>query len=295
MPLRSFLLLAMICAVWALNVVVSRLVVDTLAVPPLAYAAMRAGVVLLVLLAWLRPIPQGLPKVLAVTFAVSGGSFALLFAGLTVASPSSSAVISLSGAPLTVLFAILILGEKVRWRRALGIALTFAGVLVAIADPAGWSAGGGLLLVFASAVIGALGSVFIKQLPLEPLRLQAWAAFGSTLVLVPLSAGLESGQAGAALAAGWWLVAAVGFSGLVVSLGAHTLYFRLLQQHDANLIAPLTLMTPVFTIAAGAAITGDEVSATLLIGAGIAASGVLVIIVRPSVGLFKPLLVRPRL
>ena len=295
MPFRSFLLLATICLVWALNVVVSRLVVDTLAVPPLAYAVLRSAVVLLALLPWLRPLPAQLLKVMAITFAVSGGSFALLFAGLTMASPSASAVISLSGAPLTVLFAILILGEQVRWRRALGIALTFAGVLVAIADPSGWSAGGGLLLVFASSLVGALGSVFLKQLPLEPLRLQAWAAFGSTLVLVPLSALMEQGQVTAGLEAGWRLGAAVAFSGLVVSLGAHTLYFRLLQQHDANLIAPLTLMTPVFTIAAGALITGDEIGPALVAGAAIAGSGVLVILVRPSRELFKPLLVRPRL
>jgi len=295
MPLRSFLLLAAICVLWALNVVVSRLIVGPLGFPPLAYAVLRSGVVLLALLPWLRPLPKRLPKVLAITFAVSGGSFALLFAGLTMATPSASAVISLSSAPLTVLFAILILGEKVRWRRALGIGLTFAGVLVAVADPAGWAAGGGLVLVFASAVVGALGSVFLKQLLLEPLRLQAWAAFGSTLILLPLSALTEQGQVAAALGAGWRLAAAVGFSGIVVSLGAHTVYFRLLQQYDANLIAPLTLMTPVFTIAAGAAITGDAIGPTLIAGAAIAGSGVLVILVRPSRELFKPLLVRPRL
>ena len=295
MPLRSFLLLAAICLAWALNVVVSRLVVEDMAVPPIAYAAMRSAIVLAVLLPWLRPLPARLPRVLAVTFAVSGGSFALLFAGLRDATPSASAVISLSGAPLTVLFAIVVLGERIGWRRGLGIALTFAGVLVAVADPAGWSSGGGLLLVFASAVVGALGAVFLKTLPMAPLRLQAWASLGSTVVLAPLSAGLERGQAEAAIRAGWPLVAALGFSALVVSLAAHTLYFRLLQRHDANLVAPLTLMTPIFTIAAGAAITGDAVGPALLIGAALAAAGVLVILVRPSRALFKPLLVRPRL
>lgn len=295
MPLRSFLLLAAICLVWALNVVVSRLVVEGMAVPPIAYAAMRSAIVLAVLLPWLRPLPARLPRVLVVTFAVSGGSFALLFAGLRDATPSASAVISLSSAPLTVLFAILVLGERIGWRRGLGIALTFAGVLVAVADPAGWSSGGGLLLVFASAVVGALGAVFLKTLPMEPLRLQAWASLASTAVLAPLSAWAERGQAEAAIRAGWPLAAALGFSALVVSLAAHTLYFRFLQRHDANLVAPLTLMTPIFTIAAGAAITGDVVGPALLIGAALAGAGVLVILVRPSRALFKPLLVRPRL
>jgi O-acetylserine/cysteine efflux transporter len=295
MPLRSFLLFAVICLLWALNMVVSRLVVDGLAVPPLAYAALRSAVGCAALLPWLRPIPRQLPKVLAVTFATSGGAFALLFAGLRYTSPSAASIIGLSGAPLTVLFAILILGERVRWRRALGIALTFTGVLVAVADPAGWDTSEGVLLVFASAVVGALGAVFLKQLAVEPLRLQAWATLGSVAVLLPLSLMLEDGPIAAALAAGWELVAALLFSGLVVSVGAHTLYFRLLQQYDANLIAPLTLMTPIFTIGLGVAITGDAVGPALVLGAVIAGSGVLVILLRPSAKLFKPLLVRPRL
>ena len=295
MPLRSFLLFAAICLVWALNMVVSQLVVDDLAVPPLVYAALRSGVGCLVLLPWLRPIPRSLLKVVAVTFATSGGSFALLFMGLRTTSPSAASIIGLSSAPLTVLLAILILGERVRWRRALGIALTFAGVLVAVANPAGWNAGEGVLLVFAAAIVGALGAVFLKQLEVEPLRLQAWGTLASVAVLLPLSLLLEEAPITASLDAGWELAAALLFSGLVVSVGAHTLYFRMLQRYDANVVAPLTLMTPVFTIALGATISGDAVGAQLLVGGAIAAAGVLVILLRPSRELFKPLLVRPRL
>jgi len=295
MPLRSFLLLVLICLVWALNVVVSRLVVGDLGVPPLFYAAARSLVVLVALLPWLRPLPEHLLKVVLVTFAISGGSFALLFIGLQDASPSASAIINLSSAPLTVLFAIAILGEKIGWRRAVGIAFTFIGVGVAIASPSGWSSSYGLLFVFASSVVGALGSVFLKRLQLSSLRLQAWAALSSLVILLPLSALLESGQGSSVMAGGWEFAAALAYSAVVVSLGAHTLYFGMLQEFDANLIAPLTLMTPIMTIAAGAAITGDSVGPFLVLGAGIAAGGVLVILVRPSRKLFKPLLVRPRL
>ena len=295
MPPVQFLLLALICLVWALNVVVSSVVVDGMGVPPLAYAAMRSIIVMIALLPWLRPIPRRVGRVMAVTFAISGGSFALLFIGLKDASPSASAVVNLSGAPLTVLFAIMILGERVGWRRGVGIGLTFAGVAVAVASPSGWDSGTGLAFVFASAVLGALGAVMLKRIELGAVRLQAWAAAGSTLVLVPLSLMTEQGQGATALAAGWNLVAALGFSALVVSLGGHTLYFGMLQKFDANLIAPLTLMTPIFTIAAGAALTGDRVGFQLLLGAGVAGAGVLVILVRPSAKLFKPMLVRPRL
>jgi O-acetylserine/cysteine efflux transporter len=293
--LRSILLLTLVCLFWALNVVVGRIVVETLHCPPVWYAALRSLVVTLVLVRLILPLPPGWPLVAASAFGISGGSFALLFAGLRDATPSAAAVINLSGAPLTVLFAILILGERVRWRRGIGIALSFAGVGVAVASPSAWHASAGLLLIGASAIVGALASVYIKRIDLAPLRFQAWAGLSSTIGLFPLSLLTERDQIAATLAGGWPLVAAVLFAALVVSLFAHTAYFGILQNHDANLVAPLTLMTPIFTIALGAWITGDHVGAQLLIGAAIAFVGVLVILLRPSRTVFKPLLVRPRL
>jgi O-acetylserine/cysteine efflux transporter len=294
-PFRSFALLVTICLVWACNTVVSKIVLGDMGVPPLWYAALRSLVVLAVLLPWLRPVPAQLGKVVLVTFAISGGSFGLYFVGLRDATPSTAAVVSLAGAPLTVLLAIAILGERVRWRRAVGIALTFIGVGVAVASPSAWSSSTGLVFVFLSALAGALGAVFLKRIELGALNLQAWAALGSVVVLFPLSFVLESGQVASAVDAGWRFWAALGFTAGIVSLGAHTLYFRLLQRHDANVVAPLTLMTPIFTIALGAWITDDPVGQLLLLGATLAGAGVLVILVRPSRLVFKPLLVRPRL
>ena len=177
-------LLVLCNVVWALNVVVSKLAVDDLGMPPLAYAFARSLLVMLVLLPFLRPVPRGLGKILLVGLAISGGSFALLFMGLETASPAATGVVSLSGAPLTVLFAILFLGEQVRWRRGLGIALTFAGVLVSVMGERALEMGTGLLLVFASALVGALGSVVVKRLEISSLRLQAWAAVASSVVLL---------------------------------------------------------------------------------------------------------------
>ena len=294
--MRSFLLLAAICLVWACNTVVSRLVVDGMGVPPLWYAALRSLVLLVALLPWLRPVPARLGEVMLVTFAISGGVVrAVLRRPAGTRRPRPPRWSSLSGAPLTVLLAIAILGERIRWRRAVGIALTFVGVGVAVASPSAWSSSTGLVFVFLSALVGALGAVFLKRIELGSVNLQAWAALGSVAVLFPMSLALESGQVASVTAAGWPFAAALAFSGGVVSLGAHTLYFGLLQRYDANLVAPLTLMTPIFTIALGAWITDDPVGQLLLLGAALAAAGVLVILIRPSRLLFKPLLVRSRL
>ena len=295
MNFRSFLLLVLVCILWALNMVVSHFAVGPLHIPPIWFTVLRSGLVSAIMLPWLFPFPEKPLKVALVTFAVSGGSFALQFIGLKHAAVSAASVVGLSSAPLTALFAVIFLGEVIHWRRAAGIFLAFAGVVVAIASPEDMNASVGLLFIFASAIVSALGAVFLKRLELNALRLQAWAGVSSACCLLPLSLVLEHGQIAATGVGGWPLIASVAFSAIGVSIVAHTLYFRLLQTHDANLVGPLTLMTPVFAVIAGVAINGDHVGPPLFIGGAIALIGVIVILVRPSTNLFKPFVVRTRI
>ena len=295
MTSRAILVMMLCNIVWALNVVVSKIAVDDLAVPPLFYALLRSVIVALLLLPLLRPIPDQLGRALLVGLAISGGSFALFFMGLQTASPSASGVVSLTGAPMTVLFAIFFLGERIRWKRGLGIALAFGGVFFAMTGSSQLEASSGLLLVFASAVIGALGSVFVKRLDLSSIRLQAWAALSSVLVLGPLSLLLEDNLWGPVVAAPWEVVACLFFAAIVVSVGAHTAYLKMLQEYDTNVIVPMTLFTPILTILFGAWLTGDEIGGRLIAGGAIALAGVAIIVVRPSETFTRRFLVKLRI
>ena len=153
----------------------------------------------------------------------------------------------------------------------------------------------GLMLVFASAVIGAIGSVFFKRIDIRAIDMQAWAGVISAMVLLPMSMTFETGQIAAVSAQPLAAGAALLFAGVAVSIGAHTAYFRILQEHDANLVVPFTLLTPLITIALGALITGDEIGWPMILGGTFAMIGVVIIVLRPSTAMFKPLLVRPRL
>lgn len=290
----SFAIIMVCNVVWALNVIVSKWAVDDFGVPPLFYAALRSLLVAAALVPYLRQVPRDPLRVLLIGLAISGGSFSLLFVGLQTASPSAAGIVNLTGAPLTVLFAIFILKEEVRWRRILGMALAFGGVALAVASPSGIQSGIGLLYVFAGVVVGALGAVFFKRITIGAVEMQAWAGVASVAVLFPLSFALESGQFAAVASAPWEVLGCVGFAGLVVSVGAHSAYYHLLQRHDANLLVPLTLMTPLLTIGFGAWLTGDPIGPRLLLGAAMALAGVAIIVLRPSRAIFKPLLVRVR-
>jgi O-acetylserine/cysteine efflux transporter len=295
LPLSALGIMLFCNVAWAMNVVVSKIAVASLGLPPLFYTVLRSGVVLVVLFPLLRQVPQRLGLVLVIGFAITGGSFGLQFVGLQTASPSAVGIVNLSGAPLTVLFAIIFLGEEVRWRRGLGMALALGGVGLAIGAPSEAGDPVGLGFAFAGVLIGAFASVFVKRLEVGSVTLQAWAGLASLLVMLPATLALESGQIEAVEAAPLAVAGCVLFAGVVVSVGAHSAYFRLFQTYDANLVVPLTLLTPLLTIAFGTWLTGDTIGWPLIVGGTMAIIGVAIIVIRPSRNIFKPLLVRPRL
>ncbi len=281
MSLRDFGILVLVCLVWAGNNIISKIVVAHWGVPPLFYAAVRFTLVALATLPWLLPAPRPTWRVVAVALLMGAGNFALLFMGLRAASPSAVAVVVQLGVPFTTLLSMAMLGEQIRWRRGLGIALTLAGAVTVMWSPHGLQLSPGLWFIVASAFTGSLGAVMMKQVEgVKPMQFQAWVGFSSLWPLSIMSALLEPGQVAAAIHAGWPFVAAVVFSALVVSVVAHTAYYGLIQRYEANLIAPLTLLTPLFTIGLGVLVTHDHFDLRMGIGATLALLGVLIIALR---------------
>jgi O-acetylserine/cysteine efflux transporter len=282
MNLRDFSLMLMVCLLWAMHTVVSKLVVTGMEIPPLFYAATRYGIVALLALPWLLPIPRPTWRILLVGFLMGGGGFALFFLGIKSASPSSAAVVTQLGLPITTLLSVVMLGERIYWRRGLGIGLTFVGGVLVMWDPDnGLPVSSGLVLILGSAAAGSLAAVMMKQMDgVQPLRFQAWVGLASVVPLFLLTAGFETDQIPRALEAGWAFLTALLFSALIVSLLAHTVYYGLIGKYPANLIAPLTIMNPLMTVAMGILVTGDRFDTRMALGTGIALCGVLIITLR---------------
>jgi O-acetylserine/cysteine efflux transporter len=284
MTLRDFSIAFLVCLTWAAHTIVSKLVVSGMEIPPLFYAAVRFGIVALVAAPWLLPCPRPPWRVLVVAFLMGGGGFALFFLGIKHSTPSSSAVVSQLGLPITALLSVLMLGETIRWRRGVGIALTLLGGMLVMWNPGeDFAVSGGLALILGSAFTGSLAAVMMKQIDgVKPLQFQAWVGLASVLPLMLLTTGLETGQLAQATAAGWPFVTAVLFSALVVSLFAHTLYYGLIQKYPANMIAPLIVMNPLLTVALGVLITGDRFDLRTGLGSLIALCGIMIITLRRS-------------
>ena len=281
MRLRDFLILVAICLVWGYSNVLSKIVIDHWGVPPLFFAAIRFAVVAVVTLPWLLPMPKPYGRIVVIAILMGAGNFALLFLGLQSASPSAVAIVVQLAVPFTTLLSIVMLGERIHWRRGLGIALTLAGVVLVVAKPEGMTLSAGLWFIVAAAFAGSLGAVLMKQTgSVAPLRFQAWVGLISFAPLALATAVFEQGQWDAAYNAGWGFVGALLFAALIVSVAGHSAYYWLIGRYEANLLSPLTLMTPLATIGFGVWLTNDHIDTQMIIGGCLAFIGVLIVALR---------------
>ncbi|MFO1256677.1 MAG: DMT family transporter [Sphingomonadaceae bacterium] len=285
---RDFLLFVLVCVVWASNNVLSKVLVSHWHVPPLFYTALRFAIVLVCTLPWLRPVPRPLWKIASLGILMGGGNFALMFVALKWVSASEAAIVVQTSVPMTTLLSILMLGERIRWRRSLGITLAFAGVLIVMYQP-GFRISAGMLLLLASAFCGSLGAIMMKQMgDIAPLQFQAWVALMSVGLIGALSFAFEPHALATTQAVGWPALAAVLYSALITSIFGHTAYYFLIAKYEANLVSALTLMTPLITIGMGSVLIADPIDAKMIIGTAIALSGVLIIALRTGKGSALP-------
>jgi len=286
MSVRDFLLLCLICLVWGLNLVATRWVVA--AVPPFAYACARFAAIALVLSPFLLPRPRQILRVACVGLCVGGLNFAFLFLALKNGTASSVAIAGQLGLPFTTVLSMAFLGEAVRWRRALGMALAFAGVVLIAYDPATFGISVGVAFAVLAALVGSIGGIVMKQMePIGPFHLQAWVAMVSWPVLLPLTALTETGQVAAMSAGGLGFAGALAFSVFAVSIFGHGMFYEIVKKYEVTLVSPLTLMTPVWAVIFGVVLLHEPLTLRLAAGAALALSGVGIIAARPNAALRK--------
>ena len=283
MSFRDFMLLFGCCLVWGLNLVLTRWVVADMQVPPLFFAAVRFAGVALFLIPFLRPVPEKLFTLFLISIMIGSMNFALLFIGLRSAEASAVAVTGQLGVPISTLMSMAFLGERIGWRRGLGIMLSFAGVVLIAFDPGSFQISTGLLFVVGSAFMGSYGGILMKKMPpLTGLQVQAWVGLFSFAPLFAVSFLWESNQMDAYIHGGWpvWLASLFAICG--VSIFGHGAFYTLIKKYDVSMLSPLTLMTPIWGVVFGVILLNEPISPRLLLGAVIALAGVFMIAVRQN-------------
>lgn len=279
LPPRDLLLVALVILAWGSNFTAMKLVLEDL--PPFLFVSLRFAI--LIPLIALFPRPASWTAIIAIGVLVNIGQFGFLFSAMRAdVTAGLASLILQSQAPLTILLAALVFGEKVTKIQIAGVALACAGL-------AGFGlAGGGnvtllgLGLVLCGALCWACGNLVFRRLPgVNMTALLIWASLVPPLPMLGLSLAFEGSAPIATIAAmGWQGWAGVVFVAVFSTIIGYSLWAALLSRHPAAMVTPFALGIPVVGIAVAALLLGERVGpweavsgAVILAGIGLAVLG----------------------
>jgi drug/metabolite transporter (DMT)-like permease len=277
-----------LCLSWGLNTVAIKLTLPD--VPPLIQATIRSLGALAVVVLWCaaRRIPlfqrDGTLVPGVVAGALFGIEFVLIYSGLQL-SLASRASIFLYTAPFFVALggAFFLPGERLVVWQWLGLALSFAGTVVAIGVPqAAVDARvltGDALLIGGGLAWGAT-TLIIKGSRLRLIAPEKTLAY-QLLVSVPiLAAGAwalgEHIVATPRPAALWWLL----YQTVWVVGVTYAVWFAMIKSYSASRLSAFTFLTPLFGVIAAHFMLGDPIDWPFALAAGLVVGG-LVLVNRP--------------
>jgi O-acetylserine/cysteine efflux transporter len=279
---QHLLLMLLICTIWGFNFVAAKVGVGQL--PPLLFVGLRFLILMFVLAPYLKIAPGRMREVFLIAMFNGAIHFALMFIGVALTAASVVAVVVQLNVPFATILSIVFLGEVVKWRRWLGMACTFLGVMVISFDPHVFDSLTGVLFSAAAALSGAIAAIFMRKLTgVGMFQLQSWTAVVTAPLLLLASFIFETGQLEAianADAIGW---GALLFTALGASLIGHSGYYYLLQRYEVSLIAPLSLLSPILGVVFGVWVLSEPLTPRLMLGAAIAFAGVAILAIRGRV------------
>jgi len=270
-----------VAAIWGLNNIAAKIVL--LHLPPLMSVGLRFSVVLAVLAPWLRWPPRERWPLLAATLICVGPlHFGVQYSGLAMAHALAPMVVAMQlWAPASVVFAAILLGERVGPLRWTGVGLAFVGAASMNFDPAVLAELAPLSIVALASAIYGLGTVLVRKLgaSANPWVLQAWTAMLAAPTMLAGSAAFERARFAQAFAAPWYVWALVAFGAIASSIVASALLFKLVQRYEVSRTTPYLLLSPVVSFTLAPLILGDHISARMLMGAAATLAGVFLVAV----------------
>jgi O-acetylserine/cysteine efflux transporter len=269
-------LAVLVAAVWGVNFVVIEAGLDRF--PPLLFSALRFLAAAVPAVFLVRRPRVAWRWILAVGLALGVVKFGLLFIGMDAGMPAGlSSLVLQSQAVFTALIAAAVLGERPGRLRVVGMGVALAGIAVAAVDEGASGPVLGFTLVIASAVFWGVSNVLTrKAAPEDALAFMVWVSLVPILPLVVLSLLVDGVDENAEALGdlGWAGVGAVAYVAWGATLFGFGAWGYLLRRYHASMVAPFSLLVPVFGMSSAALLLGEGISALRWLAAALLVGGV---------------------
>ena len=279
-------IMVLLCLSWGLNQVAVKIALAD--IPPFMQAAIRSIGALIIVAAWarLRGVPMfdrdGSLAGGLVAGALFGLEFILMYRGL-VWTTASRSTLFLYTAPFFVALGARLIGERLTLVQWAGLALSFAGVAVALGVPQPgadmYQLLGDLMMIGAGAAWGSTTLVIratkLATAPAEKTLSYQLAVSAPILALGSLMTGEHVPAAPGVTALSWLAYQTIWVVGIT-----YLIWFGMIRTYVTSRLSAFTFLTPLCGVAAGHVILGDPITPAFAAAAALVIAG-LVLVNRP--------------
>ncbi|MDR7023010.1 MAG: EamA family transporter [Pseudomonadales bacterium] len=274
---KDLLLALVVIIVWGMNFVVIKIGLQEM--PPMLLGALRFLLAAFPAVLFIKRPQIPLRWLLAYGVTISLGQFAFLFSAMSVGMPAGLASLVLqSQALFTLLFAVLLLGERFRLANLFGLLVAAGGLLLIGSQGNGLMTLAGFLLTLCAAAMWALGNIVTRKLgKVNLVGLVVWGSLVPPLPFFALSWLMEGPEVIESALRGFTLdtllvLVYLAFGATILGYG---LWSRLLSRYPASQVAPFSLLVPVVGLTSSALLLDERPSSLQLVGALLVMLGLL--------------------
>jgi drug/metabolite transporter (DMT)-like permease len=280
---RAVILLTVLCLIWGLNAVAIKFSNEGIA--PLFCAGLRsviASVCLMIWMSWKRLefFPGRLFDGFVVGF-LFGAEFGLLYLALLYTTASSAWILLFTTPFFHALGAHFFLdGDRLSWNKAVGLALSFAGILILLSKHLGLPSMQQLtgdLLAIGAAVLWALTTVYIKRrlvAAVSPYHTLFYQILFSIPILFLLSFVFQETPVSHV---DWLILLSVAYQGIVVASFSYLGWFFLVHTYAVSRLSSFSFLTPVFATLAGVGLLKEPLTLRLSVSLILVSIGIYVV------------------
>lgn len=267
MPLRDVFAALMIAVLWGLGFIAMKIgVVD---VPPVTLSALRFALAAVPAVFFFAPPKTKIWIVVAYGFAIGVLQFGFVFSAIKYGMPAGiTSLLMQTQVFFTVLFAWAALGEKPGGVQLVGGFIAIAGVAAIATVRAEGATLAPFIMVMISAASWSVGNIIGKLAGrVDMVAFTIWSSLAALPPLLALAVMIDGpGALGMLVMPGWSAFFSAAFLAWGATLIGYSLWANLLSRYPAAIVAPFSLLVPVFGFLAAQIVFDEPTSRVEVIG-----------------------------
>jgi len=277
MPIRDVLLAILIVAIWGISFVVIKAGVAD--IPPLLLTGFRFLFAGLPLVFFIKKPATTWRYIILYGLSLGVLQFGLLFLSLKLGSTAGmSSVVMQLQAFFTIALAFYLLKEKPKLWQVIGAIVAFSGIFIMGSEKTEGAELVPFLLLIGGALFWGVANIIAKKAgQIDMFSFVIWSSLIPPIPLFALSWMFEDQATIIQTVTNptWFSVGAVFYLAYPTTVFAFAVWNVLLKRHPTSVVAPFSLLVPIFGVLGGMLILGESMSALAMLGGAVIFVGLL--------------------